>query len=601
MTNKTIRIGCASGFWGDTEVSTPQLLEKGNIDYLVFDYLAEVTMSIMSRAKARSDKAGYAIDFVSVAMKQNIKTIAEKGIKVIANAGGVNPLACREALLKVAEEAGVDIKVAVVLGDDLMPQEASLRKQNVKEMFSGIEMPEKIMSMNAYLGAKPIVQALEAGAQIIITGRCVDSAVTLAPLMHEFDWKFTDYDLLAAGSLAGHLIECGPQATGGNFTDWDQVEGWEDMGFPIAECSANGDFIITKPEDTGGMVTRGTVGEQMMYEIGDACSYLLPDVSCDFSMATLEEVGKDRVKVSNVLGREPTDTYKVSATYPDGYRVISTLTVGGVNAVVKGERTGHAMISRAENIIKSKGFDGFRETSVEVLGGEATYGPHSRARSAREVVIKIGVRHDNKEALGILAREIAPSALMMSPAISGFYAGRPGVSPVVRLFSFLAKKSDVPLSIAMGGEPQPVPASEVGAPNSDIFKGHRPALESAAPEGDAVNVPLYALAWGRSGDKGNNANIGILARKPEYMPYIRNVLTEACLTDYFALILEGKVERFDFPGSCALNFLLHDILGGGGMASLRIDPQGKAYAQMILDYPIPVPKSLAEKNNLEII
>lgn len=597
MSDKTIRIGCAAGFWGDTEVSTPQLLEKGNLDYLVYDYLAEVTMSIMSRAKARSDDAGYAIDFVSVVMKQNIKTIVEKGVKVIANAGGVNPLACREALLKVADAAGVDIKVAVVLGDDLMGQEEALRQQGIQEMFSGIDMPKKFMSMNAYIGARAVAQALDAGAQIVITGRCVDSAVALGPLIHEFGWKESDYDYLAAGSLAGHLIECGPQATGGNFTDWDKVEGWEDMGFPIAECSANGEFIVTKPEGTGGMVTRGTVSEQMLYEIGDPCNYLLPDVTCDFSQVVLEEVGKDQVKVTHVKGREPTDTYKVSATYADGFRVICTLTLGGINAVAKGERTGKALIDRAEKLIRSKGFDGFRETSVEVLGGEAMYGPHSQARNVREVVLKVAVRHDNKDALSIFAREIAPAALMMSPAMTGFFAGRPGVSPVVRLFSFLAKKSDVPLSTAMGGDPVPVPMPTVGRADVEL-KAERPKLTSAAPEGEAVNVPLYALAWGRSGDKGNNANIGVIARKPEYMPYIRNVLTAECLADYYAHILEGKVERFDLPGSHALNFLLHDILGGGGMASLRIDPQGKAYAQMILDYPIPVPRSLAEKDGL---
>ncbi len=592
MKPSTLRIGCASGFWGDSEFAAAQLVQRGGINVLVFDYLAEITMSLLIRAKAKDPALGYAPDFVTT-IQPLMKELKSRGIKVIANAGGVNPSACRAALVAAARAEGVDLKIAAVLGDDLMPRLEALRAAGVKEMFSGEPFPQKVMSANAYLGAFPIAAALAAGADIVVTGRCVDSAVALAPLIHAFGWTAADHDRLAQGSLAGHLIECGTHVTGGNYTDWETVPGWDDVGFPIAECRADGSFVITKPEGTGGLVCPSTVGEQMLYEIGDPRAYVLPDVVCDFTGVTLTQDGFDRVEVKGARGLAPTDQAKVSVTYADGFRAMSLFMIGGIDAGAKARRVGAALLARMRRHYAQRGWPDFTDTCVEAIGAEDTYGPHARP-DAREVMLKVGVRHPVKDALELFSREVAPMALMSAPAITGFTGGRPKVQPVVRLFSCLIPKTQVSASIDMGGQavvaPQwsgkpfdPAALPQVGGPlpGADAFARGRRTL------------PLVRLAWGRSGDKGDAANIGILARKPQYLPFIRAALTEAAVAAWFAHLVKGRVQRFDLPGTQALNFLMHEALGGGGIASVRMDPQGKAYAQMLLDFPVPIPADMA--------
>lgn len=598
MADKVLRIGGASGFWGDAARATPQLLQVPDLDYIVYDYLAEITMSIMARARAKDDSKGYASDFVSAAMQPNLKLIAERGIKVISNAGGVNPEACVAALRAAIAQQGLALKVACVTGDDLLDSKASLHAAGITEMFSGAPFPplDKVLSINAYLGAFPIARALALGADIVVTGRCVDSAVTLGACIHTFGWGRDDLDQLAMGSLAGHILECGPQATGGNFTDWEQVSGIANMGYPIAEVAADGSFVCTKPDNTGGLVSVGTVSEQMLYEIGDPQAYILPDVVCDFSTARIEQLGANRVQVSGATGRPAPDSYKVSATYADEFRGGTYMSFYGFDADKKARALGEAVFTAARSAFNTFGLPDFSETSIELLGTESQYGAFSKISSSREVVMKIAAKHQDMVGIGILLKEAVGLGLATPPGLSGFAGSRPAPSPVVRLFSCTVARDRVQVLIALGDEI--VACDEVHGTALDTAALPRPTIPSVDATAATREVPLIALAWGRSGDKGNKANIGIIARQPEYLPYICAALTTEVVRARFAHFLadaEGdRVERFLLPGAHALNFLLHDVLGGGGVASLRNDPQGKGYAQLLLACPIPVPAALAE-------
>lgn len=589
-----VRIGSASGFWGDTAMSAPQLVEHGNIEYLVFDYLAEVTMSIMAAQRAKDPNAGYATDFVQITMKQLLPALKAKGIKVIANAGGVNPLACRDALMRVAAELNIAIKVGVVLGDDLGDRVAEFRGAGVTEMFNGQPFPANVASVNAYLGAQPIAVALSEGCDVVITGRCVDSAVTLGVLIHAFQWSMSDYDHLAQGTLAGHLVECGAQCTGGLFTDWELVPDWENIGFPILEAHADGSFVVTKSPGTGGLVSCASVSEQLLYEIGDPRAYLVPDVTCDFTDVRFEQLGEHRVKVSGARGRPPTATYKVSLTFADGFRNTAFLTVGGVDAVAKARRTGEVILNRTRAMLERLQMAPYTETRIEVVGGEDMFGAQARP-TAREVVLKLAVKSASKASLDLFAREFAPAGTSMSPGTCGLVGGRPTPTPVIRLFSFLVAKSSLPVSLEIDGRRIAIDVPTAGGfSDADLPAAQRYPLGPVAKINDAwPKVPLIRLAHGRSGDKGDKANIGLIARKPEFLPLVLAWVTPERVAEFFAHNLPSRVERFDLPGFNAINFVLHDVLGGGGMASLRTDNLAKAFAQVLLTMPVPVPPEYA--------
>jgi hypothetical protein len=592
--DKVVRIGGASGFWGDSSVAAEQLVTGGDLDYLVFDYLAELTMAILASARSKKPELGYATDFVDVAMKSVLPELGRRGIKVVSNAGGINPQGCADALARLAQEMGVTLKIAVVLGDDVADRMPALREAGQRDMFSGAPLPDRILSANAYLGALPIAQALAAGADVVITGRCVDSAVTLGPLMHEFGWSAKDYDLLAAGSLAGHIIECGCQATGGLHTDWEDVPDWANIGYPVVECRGDGSFVVTKPPGTGGRVLAAAVAEQMLYEIGDPAAYILPDVVCDFTAVRIIQEGEGRVRVAGARGLAPTACYKVSATYMDGYRCAGTLVIIGIDAAAKARRTGEAILERTRAIFRKLGLPDYSASYVEVIGAETQYGPHARTGDAREVMMRVAVHHPMKQALDIFAREIAPAGTSWSPGTTGPALARPSASPLIRQFAFTLSKKDVAVRVLMDGDVQPVHVPVDGG-----YAPARPAATASAAlpaeAGKTVQVPLVKLAYARSGDKGDISNIGVIARKPEYLPVLLRELTPQAVRNYFSYMVKGEVTRYTLPGIHACNFLLQEALDGGGTASLRMDPLGKGMGQILLDMPVAVPEELARQ------
>ncbi|MGC6535164.1 MAG: acyclic terpene utilization AtuA family protein, partial [Parvibaculales bacterium] len=463
------------------------------------------------------------------------------------------------------------------------------------DMFSGVDCPDpaSLASVNAYLGGFPVAAALDGGADIVITGRSVDSAVTLGACIHAFSWQPHDLDKLAGGSLAGHIIECGPQASGGNFTDWQLSGDIADIGYPFIDIDGDGVFEVMKPEGTGGVVNIGTVSEQMLYEIGDPQAYLLPDVTCDFSEVTIEQLSTNKVRVANAKGHTPPVHYKVCATYADGFRAGTMMSFVGLEAAAKAKSFAEAAFARARHVLRQHNLPDYSETSVEVIGDDSQFGQAGSNPQAREVVLKIAAKHDSQAGAGALLKEISGLGLATPAGLSIFAGSRAKPSPVVRLFSFLLPKGDVSIEVDVDGQTQSFAEAEVDG-SAPPAAAHQPPAPS---EKGTVEVPLVKLAWGRSGDKGNKANIGIIARDAAYLPYIWAALDEAAIRHRFGHFIGDNpaLARFYLPGSHAMNILIEDALGGGGVASLRNDPQGKAYAQILLDHPIAIPAELAER------
>ncbi len=594
MTRQTLRIGGASGFWGDSAMGAPQLVASGQIDVLVFDYLAETTMAILASMRARKPELGYATDFVDVAMRSVLPQVMQRGIRVIANAGGINPAGCAAALKTLAESMGLAPRIAIVEGDDVSALMPALREEGVVDMFSGQPLPARVLSANAYLGAFPVARALAAGADIVITGRGVDSAVTLGALIHAFGWTADDHDRLAGGSLAGHIIECGCQATGGLFTDWDRVPDWPTIGYPIVNCFDDGSFELSKPAGTGGLLDAACVAEQMLYEIGDPGSYLLPDVSCDFTQVRIANTDHGTVHVSGARGRAPSTRYKVSATQLDGWRCAGMMVIVGIDAAAKAQRTAEAILARTRAMLAQAGMGDFTSAHIALFGNEGLYGPHSRHPQAREVMLRVVVDHPDKKALELFAREIAPAGTSWSPGTTMPGGGRPAPSPLVKPFSFLLDKQRVPVQVRMEDQTLPITI----APGDAAASAAAPAVAPPPPWTDTpgepmVDVPLVRLAWARSGDKGDLSNIGLVARRPEWLPLLWARVTPEAVAGYFAHLLadgaEARVERYHLPGIAGMNLIVPGALAGGGPASPRFDPLGKGFAQMLLDMRVQVP------------
>ena len=441
---KVVRVAAGQGFWGDDLDAPRRQVEGGPIDYLMLDYLAEVTMSILQKQKERDASLGYARDFLG-AMESVLPAVAERGVKVVANAGGVNPRACAAAVKVMAGERGHRLKIGVVSGDDLLGRldELIAAGHSLANMDTGAPLSTvmgEVLSANAYIGSEPIVEALGKGASVVITGRSTDTALTMAPLRYEFGWRASEWDHLAAGIIAGHIIECGAQCSGGNcLYEWRSIPDLANVGYPIVEASPNGDFVVTKHPKTGGRVSVQTVTEQLVYEMGDPHSYITPDVVADFTTIKLTPAGDDRVLVSGIKGRPPTDKLKVSIAYRAGFKAIGTLVYAWPEALEKAQLADRVLRERLDRLGLS-----FDHILSEYVGANATHGRLAGdQRDAPEVQLRFGVRGSDRAAVERFTREIAPLVLNGPPSVTGFAGGRPKVEEIVAYWPALIDKSVV--------------------------------------------------------------------------------------------------------------------------------------------------------------
>ncbi|KAE8441634.1 hypothetical protein EG329_004601 [Mollisiaceae sp. DMI_Dod_QoI] len=649
--SKHITIGCYSAFWGDTAGAARQLVEADNkLDYLVADYLAEVTIGLLARtykfgSKSKSKSkptssppVGYISEFLTLVLAPLLDKILTKGLKVITNAGGLDPVGLKKLIEEYAEKVGHGdkVKVAAVYGDDILDQKDQLLSAGVVHRFdplAGAGSPEamlqqtdELISLNAYIGAGPITEALRGGANIVVTGRCVDSASIVAPLAFEYGWDYAalsdqrTLDRLASASLAGHILECGAQATGGNYTDWRESAfsphgGWVNMGYPIVTFSESGGFAISKPGATGGVVNTKSVCEQMLYEVLDPENYILPDVVLDLSHVELSQASRDVVHVSGAKGKPPTPWLKCTAIAHQGYRASTDYLVFGIEAESKGLALGRAILERVNRIVAAQ-FGGKvspiapEQSEVTVIGGASKVpsapapapAPAPEHVESTEIVVRISAVHERADVLNILGQEVSSFITSSAPGICLLSAGRPRSSPNFTTASVLVERQAV------------VPLVRVGlsGPATDIpfvtkcCKSPHPSkslitMSSVPPDllpkarVTRQSTPLIAVAIARSGDKGDTSNVAIIARHPAFYPYILAQVTPELLSTALGRFITkgGTIARYEVPGVKAVNFVITKCLGGGGLASLRIDKQGKGYAQLALaalsiDIPLEV-------------
>lgn len=585
MAQDTYRIGGGGGFMVDSITAVPQLLAAG-VDAIIMDFLAEGAMGLFGRMRAADPAMGYSADFITRYIGPHLDEIARRGTKIVSNAGGVNPLALAARLREEIAKRGLNLKVAAVAGDCLMDRVGEFA--GMKGIEGDDVLPDSgVTSINAYLGGFPIAAALAGGADIVVTGRVVDSALALGLLINRFGWKEDQWDLIAAGTLVGHLIECGAQATGGTYTDWDQVEGWDRIGFPIAECRADGTCVITKGEGTGGLVTVGTVSEQLLYETSDPQAYIVPDVVCDFTQVTMTQEGKDRVLVQGMKGHPRTPTLKVCATFDQGWRVTSYQPVIGPRAIAKAKKQAEAHFERGATLLRERNMPGFITKEAILIGsGESVGARAPDPDSVMEILLKISADFETQQSAGLFAYELHAQMCGMAPGTS--IVPFAGLSPVLHMVAFLIPRESVTALVDLDGTPQACPdRGPAGVPLS--ITSRPPVPELPAP-GGAV-VPLEKIAFTRSGEKGETVNVGVIARDPAYLPAIRAALTPQALADWFAHLFrdpaQAQIQIYDLPGLNAINVVLGGALPGGINASSRLDSAAKSVGQQLLPFQLP--------------
>lgn len=596
-TQAPLTIANAQAFWGDRNDAASELLARvPNLDYLTMDYLAEVSMSILAQQQVRDPKAGYPRDFLEVFASLIPYWQSGGRCKLITNSGGLNPLACAEACAaRLVESGGPELKIAVVSGDTVLDQLLQTGHSHAGKQFRHLEsgesldaVRERLVTANAYLGAAPLISALKNGADIVITGRVADPSLTVAACAYHFGWSEDDWNRWASATVAGHLIECGVQATGGISTDWLAIPNQTNIGFPIIEMREDGAFVVTKPQGTGGCVTISTVAEQLVYEIGDPSRYLSPDLTVSFLNLRLQQEGPDRVRVTGATGSPPSDSYKVSATYRDGFRAAGQLTIFGRDAVKKAYRCGEIVLDR----MQAAGWK-WRDSVVECIGaGACAQGvfPDSEFESLREVVMRIALEADDRDVVDFFTRQIIPLVTAGPQGTTGYAEGRPRVHPIFRYWPCLIDRSHVTPKVEFVPLPTiearllPVSASKpvlnlaaVSFPSDDSFRN-----SGTADTSQIGTRRLEEIAIARSGDKGTTANIGIVCRNPADYPELSNWLTADRVAAFLSPVGITRVERFEMPNLHGMNFLVHGILSKG----LRCDAQGKALGQVLLAMPL---------------
>jgi Acyclic terpene utilisation family protein AtuA len=602
--NGLIRIGNAGGYWGDDpHALRRQVLGPLDLDYISIDYLAEVTMSILQKQKGRDPSAGYARDFVTQ-IEPLLEQVLLRRIRIITNAGGVNPEACAAALAAVARAKGLKLRIAVVEGDDVAPRLAELMAEGVDlrnlETGAPFQHANQALAANAYFGAMPVAEALSFDPHIVISGRVTDTGITLAPLIHEFGWGPADWNLLAAGIVAGHIIECGAQATGGNFTDWKKVPSFNDLGFPIVECGRDGGFTVTKHPGSGGLVTCQTVREQLLYEMGEPRTYLTPDVVADFSSVRLEPDGPDRVRVSGIQGRPPTELLKVSIAYADGFKSGGALIISGPDARAKADLLAQVFWQRLEAELDLAGIPRLEQTCTECVGDDATHRRLSPRHPASEILLRLSARSARRDGLELF-RKLLPSMILSGPAGVAVTGGAPAISEVVSYWPALMPRTLALPSVRLLEERGTGRLEQVHATGPlpwPATPGPQPVAEPDDPwptfpaDGPMARLPLMRIAHARSGDKGDTANIGLIGRSGPCYAWLRDHLDAGQVKRWFSGHCLGPVTRHPVPRLWALNFLLEETLGGGGTMSLFIDAQGKTLAQALLRCEVELPEAL---------
>jgi hypothetical protein len=581
---KAVRIGNAQAFWGDrADAAAEMLAREPELDYLTLDYLAEVSMSILAMQRERDPQAGFTRDFVDVVRSLVPYWNSGGRCRLVANAGGLNPRGCAEACREVLADAGCRaLRIGVVTGDDVLEilRQSKTVPRTVGEGFEQVR--DKLVTANAYLGAAPIVKALAAGADIVVTGRVADPSLTLAACVLHFGWKDNELDRLAGATVAGHLIECGTQVTGGISTDWLDVPDPAHIGFPIVEVSEDGSCFITKSRGTGGRVTAMTVKEQLLYEIGDPENYISPDVTASFLSLDVDDLGNDRVRVRGATGKPQPEMYKVSATYRDGYRAAGTITIVGRDCVAKARRCGELVLQR----VREAGCE-LRAQLVECLGRDGVAAgvlgcDRDDSNNFAETLLRIAVETESRDAAERFALELMPLVTAGPQGTTGYAEGRPRVHPVFRYWPCLVPREAVTPRVQIvesedsRGGIASGPRSIVIAPRERRSSSAETPSPRPSPRGRGR---LYDIECARSGDKGTNANVGVIARGDEWWELLRTWLTADRVAKYFSALELDGVERFELPNLHALNFVLRGAL----RQSLRTDVQGKALGQLILE------------------